>query len=387
MKLSHTKIQLIVLKALLGLGSIAVVVSAGWSMVPQVKFVLPPPSASHLRLSGTPLSLPVTTPSVHAISLAALPSGQLLAAWFGGKREGATNVAIFLSRFDGQHWSPAETIMTPALLNRGTGHYARKLGNPVLHLDSNGQLHLFVVSVGIGGWGMSFLNHAISHDLGRHFDDAERLRISPLLNMSHLVRSPAINLADGGFILPAYFEMSWKYPVILRFDSGGRLISRQRIPGPAHLLQPSLSVHDPDRAVAFSRDAGKTHLVYASRFSEIPSSNSWDIPGWRGVVDGSWTASLPTTMGNPDSSVAVLPAADGGHWVAGNPGIETARHKLVLQKFDNNLVKKEVFTAVQSVDGEFSYPALAQTDDGRVHLVYTDRRKGLTHRIFEPAHD
>jgi predicted neuraminidase len=387
MNLSHTKIRLISLKVLLGLASIAVVVSAAWSKVPPVKFAVPPTSASHLLLTGTTLSLPVTTPSVHAVSLAALPSGQLLAAWFGGKREGATNVSIFLSRFDGQHWSPAETIMTPALLNKSTGHFARKLGNPVLHFDSKGQLHLFVVSVGIGGWGMAFLNHAISHDEGRHFDNAERLRISPLLNMSHLVRSPAINLADGGFILPVYFEMGWKYPVILRFDSLGKLISRQRIPGPAHLLQPSLSVHGPSQAVAFSRDAGKIHLVHASRFSENPQSDFGAFSGWKGVFGNSWTASVPTTMGNPDSSVAVLPAADGGHWLAGNPDNEFGRRKLVLQKLDRNLAKKEVFTAIQAVDGEFSYPALAQTDDGRVHLVYTDRRKGLTHRIFEPAHD
>jgi predicted neuraminidase len=372
---------------LLGLVSIAVVVSASRSTVPQVKFVVPPLCSPHLRLTEATSSLPVNTPSVHAVSLAALPSGQLLAAWFGGKREGATDVAIFLSRFDGQHWSPAETIMTPALLNRGTGHYARKLGNPVLHLDSKGQLHLFVVSVGIGGWGMAFLNHAISHDMGRHFDDAERLRISPLLNMSHLVRSPAVNLADGGFILPVYFEMGWKYPAMLRFDARGQLRWRQRIPGPTHLLQPSLSIHGTTQAVAFSRDAGKTRLVHASRFNENLQSDTSTIPGWNGIAGNAWTPSMPTTMGNPDSSVAVLPAADGGHWLAGNPDNEFGRRKLVLQKLDSNLIKKEVFAVVQSADGEFSYPALAQTDDGRVHLVYTDRRKGLTHRIFEPAHD
>ena len=117
--------------------------------------------------------------------------------------------------------------MTPALLTRATGHYTRKLGNPVLHLDSRGRLHLFVVSVALGGWGTAHIDHAISHDGGRHFAEAERLRLSPLLNMSHLVRCPAVNLADGGFILPAYFEMGAKYPVMLRFDAEGRLLARQ----------------------------------------------------------------------------------------------------------------------------------------------------------------
>lgn len=372
MKLTPGKTRWIGLKGLLALAAATLVISAAWRPAAPARFVAPPPSAPHLRLTGTSRSLPVTTPSVHAASLVALPSGRLLAAWFGGSREGAANVAIFLSRFDGRQWSAAEKIMTPAQMTRATGHYTRKLGNPVLHLDSRGGLHLFVVSVALGGWGTAHIDHAISHDGGRHFDEAERLRLSPLLNMSHLVRCPAVNLADGGFMLPAYFEMGAKYPVMLRFDADGRLMARQRLPGPAYLLQPSLSVHQPGEALAFMRVAGDaSHQVHVSRYSG----------------EAAWSPARPIPMGNPDSAVAVLPAADGGHWLAGNPGIKTARRKLVLQKFDDKLEKQEELTVVEAATGEFSYPALARTDDGRVHLVYTDRRKALTHRVFEVARD
>lgn len=374
--MSRTTMRSAVLKGVIVFAAAAVVLSAARQEAPTARFVEPAAAASHLRLSDESFPLPVTTPSVHAVSLAPMTSGRLLAAWFGGTREGARDVSIYLSRFDGRQWSPAETIATPARMSAATGHYTRKLGNPVLHVDARGLLHLFVVSVAIGGWSTSYIEHAVSSDGGRSFSEAERLRLSPFLNLSHLVRTPALNLEDGGFLLPVYFELGRKYPVAVCFDAGGRVVSRQRLPGPAHLLQPAVSVHGTDRAEAFMRDARKRR-VHACGYGGEPG----------GRPAGSWSPAVPIDVENPDSSVAVLPAADGGHWLACNPLLRSSRSELVLQKLDASLKKEETIVAVRAADGEFSYPALALTDDGRIHLVYTDRRKGLTHRIFEAAHE
>ena len=382
--MSQPEIRSVFLKGLLALVAAATILSAAWHEVPPVRFVVPAPASSRLRLTDVSIPLPVTTPSVHAVSLAALPSGRLLAAWFGGSREGSPDVSIFLSRFDGHRWSAAETIMTPARITEATGHYTRKLGNPLLHLDARGRLHLFVVGVALGGWSTSTIEHAVSLDEGLSFDGAERLRLSPLLNLSHMVRTPAINLADGGFLLPGYFELSLKYPVMLRFDARGSIVSRQRIPGPAHLLQPALSVHGEGQAVAFMRDA-RRRQVYAGSYGSGPGEDRAGAPSNAGTQPPSWSPSKAIALENPDSSVAVLPADDGGHWLACNPETQNGRSKLVLQKLDASSAMKETIVAAQAADGEFSYPALARTDDGRVHLVYTDRRKGLMHRIFEVA--
>lgn len=43
--------------------------------------------------------------SCHASHLALLPNGDVLAAWFGGSREGADDVAIWCSRRQGESWS------------------------------------------------------------------------------------------------------------------------------------------------------------------------------------------------------------------------------------------------------------------------------------------
>ena len=350
----------------------AVVFSAAWPQTSPAKFVVPVPASSHLHLTQNLLQLPVNTPSVHAVSLAALPSGRLLAAWFGGSREGSPDVSIFLSRFDGQQWSAPETIATPAAIGAATGNYTRKLGNPLLHVDVRGDVHLFVVCVALGGWSTSTVAHAVSRDGGHTFDSAQRLHLSPLLNFSHLVRAPAINLDDGGFLLPVYFEIGRKYPLMLGFDAAGRNITRHRVPGPPHLLQAALSIHGERDAVAFLRDAQRKR-VYASGYEN-------------GASAGSWSPSRPIAVENPDSAVAVLPSDDGGHWLACNPE-STGRGKLVLVKLNASLAPQETIVAARADDGEVSYPALARTDDGRVHLVYTDHRSGLTHRIFEAPHD
>ncbi|HEU4752820.1 MAG TPA: exo-alpha-sialidase, partial [Armatimonadota bacterium] len=73
-------------------------------------------------------------PSCHASTIAELPDRSLVAAWFGGKEEGAPDVGIWLSRKTGDRWT------APAQVAAGDGV---PCWNPVLHQLRRGPLLLF----------------------------------------------------------------------------------------------------------------------------------------------------------------------------------------------------------------------------------------------------
>ncbi|NDG58589.1 MAG: hypothetical protein EBX55_08990 [Betaproteobacteria bacterium] len=106
-------------------------------------------------------------------------------------------------------------------------------------------------TIAIGGWATAMIEHFRSADGGQSFEHQERLALSPFLNLSHLVRAPAIALKGGGFILPVYFELGSKYGVLLRFNAQGRFVHRERMDGPPHLLQPWLAIRAAQPALAY----------------------------------------------------------------------------------------------------------------------------------------
>src|ERR1700722_7785382 len=72
-------------------------------------------------------------PECHASTIVALKNGDLMAAWFGGTKEGAPDVAIWGSRRVNGKWS------TPVELERENGFPS---WNPVLFHTHDGRLWL-----------------------------------------------------------------------------------------------------------------------------------------------------------------------------------------------------------------------------------------------------
>src|SRR6185295_20193570 len=77
-------------------------------------------------------------PSVHASTIAETKDG-LVAAWFGGTREGANDVGIWVSRRVNGKWTPPVEVGT-GLQPDGTRH---PTWNPVLFELRPGELTLF----------------------------------------------------------------------------------------------------------------------------------------------------------------------------------------------------------------------------------------------------
>lgn len=350
---------------ILPLLAMLIVMSAPRPSAP-LKFEVPQKAPAKLMSEGDLLHRGpiVSTPSVHSISAFALPGGRLIAAWFGGSKEGASDVSISTAQFDGRQWSVPRVLLRAEDVSRASRHWVRKLGNPVLHVDRAGYVHLFVTSVAIGGWATAMIEHFRSADGGQSFEHQKRLKLSTFLNLSHLVRAPAVNIKGGGFVLPVYFELGAKYGVILRFDANGNLVHRERLDGPAHLLQPWAVVHD-ERVIEFYlRDA-----------------SDQDPRVWFARLDRS-EPTRALLIKNPDSGLAAIPSFDGASWVVRNPGA-SGRENLILQRLNALQQPTETIALVKGREGEeFSYPVIVQTDDGRIHILYTDRRRSFAHRIF-----
>ena len=193
--------------------------------------------------------LPTAAPSAHAATLAELPDGRIAAAWFAGTREGAADVAVWFATLDHGQWSAPRAIATRESTTAATLGFVRKLGNPVLYAAGD-RLHLWFVSVGLGGWAGSSLNHSISADGGDNWSPPMRLQTSPFINISTLVRAPPLALANSEIGLPAYHEFIAKHGEWLRLAADGRILDKVRMVHAGRTLQPVVAAFDARHALA-----------------------------------------------------------------------------------------------------------------------------------------
>lgn len=318
------------------------------------------------------------TRNVHCPSLVELGDGNLFAVWYGGKREGSSDVALYQSVWDrrtGVWASPcllADTPQTQADLQR----YVRKLGNAVVIKDSRGALWLFYVSISLGGWSGSAVNFRVSKDDGCHWSETRRLVTSPLFNMGTLVRGAPFLYADGSIGLPVYHELLSKWGELVRVGSGGTVLDASPITCDRVLLQPSVVPLDTARAIAFMRNSGE-----ASR--RILMSATRD--GGR-----TWSAPERMSLPNPDSAVSGLRARDGAVWLVFN-NMDIDRDDLSLAgSLDGGVTWRVVHAFEREIASEeeipgFSYPYLTQARDGVFHLLYTWNRRRIKHVSFNES--
>jgi len=335
-------------------------------------FVPPPPAAPALQAASFSVEmLPKAGESAHAASLAQLPDGRIVAAWFAGSREGAADVAVWFSTLGKDGWQRPTAIANRETTAGGTFAYVRKVGNPVLYAEG-GWLHLWYVSVSVGGWAGSSLNHSVSTDSGKSWSKPEKLQTSPFANISTLGRTAPIPLADGGLGLPVYHEFIAKYGEWLRLSATGQIIDKVRMTHDVRSLQPAVVAFDAQRAIALLRDAG-------SGQGKVQLAQTQD----GGLT---WQAGKALSVPNPNASVAVLRLRSGRLLLAGNP--ENSREALLLWTSDDEGKTWQASRTIETAPdpgAEFSYPALLLGRDGRIHLAYTWRRLGIKHATFSEA--
>jgi predicted neuraminidase len=297
-------------------------------------------------------------PQCHASTIEQTKDG-LVAAWFGGTREKHPDVGIWFSRHDGMSWSTPVEVAS-GVQDDDTRH---PCWNPVLFQMPDGPLLLFY-KVGPSPstwWGMLIR----SEDGGKSWSESERLPD----DIAGPIKNKPILLADGRLLCGSSTEdqgwrvhMEWTtnagktwertdvlsdgvdqgaiQPTILRHGEKLQILCRNRLPGPMW--------------ESWSEDGGRTWSKF--QHAELPHPGS----GVDGVTlqDGRQLLVYNHTLrGRSPLNVAV--SDDGKSWQAA----------LVLE----------------SEPGEYSYPAVIQTDDGLVHITYTWKRQRVRHVTVDPA--
>jgi predicted neuraminidase len=351
---------------------------------PSSAFVPPvPPARTAMRAALVPdgvLDLPAPTPSAHASSIAVRPDGSLLVAWFAGTREGARDVQIHMAEIRGGVVVADWPALDRARLETLTLRTIRKLGNPVVWCAPDGTLHLFVVSVGIGGWSGSAITHLGSADGGRSWGEARRLVLSPFLNLGTLVRAQPVAMADGSIGLPAYHEFIHKRGLWVQLSPDGHVLRTAAMHGGPRSLQPAVAPLDATRAVAMLRRGSDGRVAGPGA---PPPAVLRTVSADGGAH---WTAPEATDVPNPDAGVALLRLPDGSLLLACNP-LARGRHVLSLMRStDDGLTWVNDSVVEDGAPGdEFSYPCLALAPDGSAILSYTLRRERIRVRTFRLA--
>ena len=86
---------------------------------------------------------------------------------------------------------------------------------------------------------------------------------------------------------------------------------------------------------------------------------------------------------NPNSGTDAVTLADGRHLVIYNH-TEKGRSLLNIALSADGKAWTPV-VMLETEPGEFSYPAIIQASDGKVHVTYTWKRKKVAHAVIDPS--
>ena len=310
----------------------------------------------------------------HVASIGELPDGTLVATWYAGSREGAGDVAIYLStRAPGRGgWSPPRAIVTRESAARELNRHIRKVGNSLIFADSAGKLWLLYVTVSIGGWSGSSLNLTTSSDRGVTWAPSQRLTLSPFFNLAELVKNAPVALSGGGWAVPIYHELASTFPEVLWLDhaEGGIRATKSRMSAGWFGYQPALTPIDDSRALALLRDDGGANAVTVARTEDAGET---------------WSPPQPLNLPNPDAGLDAIRLQDGRLLLAFNDAVNSRENLRLAMSSDEGRTWRRVATLAEEPGADFSYPFLLQTGSGDVQLVYTWKRVAIRHVAFNIA--
>ena len=302
--------------------------------------------------------------SSHASTIVETPKG-LVSAFFAGSDEGNKDVGIWLSRNIQGRWTPPVQV-ADGVQNKKVQY---PCWNPVLFQMPQGELILFY-KVGpkpSQWWGML----KRSKDAGLTWSAAEKLP-SGILGP---VKNKPLLLAGGNLLCPSSSEDSGDKLYFEMTKDGGRTWRKTKALNDGKTfsaIQPS---------VIFLQD-GRMKLLCRSNTGFIMEAYSSD-------QGNTWTSLQKTNLKNPNSGSDAITLKSGLHVLVHNPlgnrpkETEGEREILAVSTSKDGQRWTKVGELENTPLKEFSYPAIIQTRDGRIHITYTWKREKIKHAVLK----
>jgi predicted neuraminidase len=302
-------------------------------------------------------------PECHASTIAETNSG-LVAAWFGGTEEKHPDVGIWVARHVNGNWTtPVEVANGVQYVQSDGAPYRHPCWNPVLFQPKTGPLMLFY-KVGPSPrewWGMLMT----SDDGGTTWTVPRRLPEG----IDGPVKNKPVQLASGEILCGSSTENEgWR----VHFEGTSDLGVTWRRTGAVNdgkaiaAIQPSILLLGGDQLLALGR----------SRQGKIFQIRSTDL-------GKTWGQMSLTTLPNPSSGTDAVTLRDGRQLLVYN---HTAKGRSPLNvAVSQDGLAWDAALVLENEPGEYSYPAVIQSADGRVHFTYTWKRQRVKHVVVDPA--
>ncbi len=309
----------------------------------------------------------------HPATFDQLDNGDLYLVYYGGTGEYGDDTAVYGARLvkGTQEWTrPVIVADTPN----------RSEGNAVIWQAPGGVVWLFYLTRYGETWSTSRIKFKISKDEAHTWSDPAVLAFE----QGMMVRSRPIVLNDGDYLLPIYHETGYDREKVghdtsslflRRNHQTGEWTETNRVYSRIGNLQPAPVQITNDYLVAYCRRGGGYGPMKAGFIVRTESRDGGTT----------WSPGKDTEFVNPNSAVDMIRLKNG---------------HLVLAYNDNNQGKRMPLTVAVSTDDENSwphrrdivnklgntaaYPNLMQTDDGKIHLIYTSAgRTVVNHMTFD----
>jgi alpha-L-fucosidase len=300
----------------------------------------------------------------HASTIVQLSPATFMAAWFGGSQEGSNDVLIWTSICRKGTWSKPVAVAN-GIVN-ATLRYAT--WNPVLFKDRRGTLHLYY-KVGPNPrewWGMVIT----SRNGGESWSVPTRLPNG----MLGPVKNKPFELANGILLSPSSTESEKGWSAhIERSTDGGHTWHVIPIDTSSSfdVIQPAILQYTDGRLQALCRSK-EGHVMQA----------------WSYDKGANWGKLSPTSLLNPNSGIDAVTLKNGWQLIIYNPDMPgkdwwNGRSKLRAAISKDGTNWTDIALLENGTKEEFSYPAVIQASDGKVHITYTFNRKNIKHVVLE----